>query len=191
MTPPPVIPEPSVPPAHARWFAEHVQPHEASLRSYVRGAFPSVRDVDDVVQDSLLRIWKAGAHQRIHSVRAFLFTIARRLALDHVRRERISPIDSLGHLGALSVVEEREGVVESVGRQERIQLLAAAIATLPARCRDVFIVYKIEGVPRKEAAARLGLSEKTVEAHTARAMRHCEAYFRRHANEAFARDERI
>lgn len=190
MTPPPVIPDPPVSSTHARWFTEQVQPHEASLRSYLRGAFPAVRDVDDVVQDSLLRIWKVGAHQRIRSVRAFLFTVARRLALDHVRRERISPIDALGHLGALSVVEEREGVVETVGRQESIQLLAAAIATLPTRCRDVFIAYKIEGLPRKEAAARLGLSEKTVEAHTARAMRHCEAFFRRHGSEGFARDER-
>jgi|GEM_PF-6457756 len=45
----------------ARWFAEEVHPHESSLRAYLRGAFPSVRDVDDVVQESFLRIWGARA----------------------------------------------------------------------------------------------------------------------------------
>jgi hypothetical protein len=35
---------------HARWFAEEVQPHEPSLRSYLRNTFPALPDVDDVVQ---------------------------------------------------------------------------------------------------------------------------------------------
>lgn len=179
MSSPPAISESPAVPAQARWFNEEVQPHEASLRAYLRGSFPAVRDVDDVVQDSFLRVWKARASQPIRSAKAFLFTVARRLALDHVRRERISPIAAIGHLGELRVIEERPGVLDDVGQRERIQLLAEAIAGLPERCRDVFILYKIEGLARKEAAARLGLSEKTVEAHTARAMRHCEAYFRR------------
>jgi RNA polymerase sigma-70 factor (ECF subfamily) len=168
-----------------------VHAHEASLRSYLRGAFPAVRDVDDVVQESFLRVWKACATQPIRSARAFLFTVARRLALDHVRHERASPIDPVGHLAALAVVADRLDVVEDIGRRERIGLLAEAIADLPARCREVFLLYKVQGLPRREAAARLGLSEKTVEVHTARAMRHCENFFRRKGVKgAFADDTR-
>lgn len=161
------------------WFVKEVHAHESSLRSYLRGSFPAVRDVDDVVQESYLRVWRACATQQIRSAKAFLFTVARRLALDQVRRERISPIESIGHLGGLSVLDDGPGLVEAVGQRERIQLLAQAIAALPERCRDVFILYKINGLSRKAAAARLGLSEKTVEAHTARAMRHCEEFLRR------------
>jgi RNA polymerase sigma-70 factor (ECF subfamily) len=163
----------------AQWFTQEVHAHDSSLRTYLRGAFPAVRDVDDVVQETYLRTWKACAAQPIRSAKAFLFTVARRLALDHVRRDRGSPIIAVGHLAELNVVEERADTLENLGRRERVQLLAEAIADLPDRCRDVFILYKIKGLPRKEAAAELGLSEKTVEAHTAKAMRHCEAFFRR------------
>jgi hypothetical protein len=51
------------PPAAAlrAWFAEEVQPHDAQLKAYLRGAFPAVRDVEDVVQESYLRVWRARA----------------------------------------------------------------------------------------------------------------------------------
>jgi RNA polymerase sigma factor (sigma-70 family) len=179
VNPPPAVSDPPVSPPPAQWFAEEVQAHEASLRSYLHHAFPAVRDVDDVVQESFLRIWKARATQPIRSARAFLFIVARRIAIDLVRRNRISPIASVSHLPGLPVIEDRPGVIEDVGRRERIELLAEAIAGLPARCREVFILHKIQAFSRKEVAAQLGLSEKTVEVQTARAMRRCEAHFRR------------
>jgi RNA polymerase sigma factor (sigma-70 family) len=163
----------------ARWFSDEVHAHDSSLRSYLRGSFPAVRDVDDVVQESYRRVWQAAAKQKIRSAKAFLFTVARRLALDHVRHTRVSPIESVGHLAGLAVVEDGRDLVEDVGRRERLELLAEAISQLPDRCREVFLLYKIQGLPRREAAARLGLSEKTVEVHTARAMRHCERFFQR------------
>lgn len=186
MAPPPTLPESSAVPPAAGWFAAEIQAHDPGLRSYLRGQFPSVRDVDDVVQESYLRLWKAAAAQPIRSARAFLFTVARRLALDHVRRRRTSPIEPVAHLGALGVPAEQADVVDDVSGRERLVLLAEAIATLPDRCRDVFVLYKIRGLSRKAAAAALGLSEKTVEAHTARAMRHCEEFLRRRgAGEGF------
>jgi len=163
----------------AQWFSDEVHAHDSRLRSYLRGSFPAVRDVEDVIQESYLRVCKAAASQRIRSAKSFLFTVARRLAIDHVRHGRISPIESVGHLAALSVIEDKSDLIADVGRRERLDLLAEAISELPTRCREVFIVYKIRGVSRKAAAAQLRLSEKTVEVHTARAMRHCEAFFRR------------
>ena len=58
----------------ARWFTEEVDPHRSASRADVQRAFPGVRDVDDVVQDSLLRIWTARASRQIGCARA-LFTI--------------------------------------------------------------------------------------------------------------------
>jgi RNA polymerase sigma-70 factor (ECF subfamily) len=54
----------------ARWFTEEVDPHRGALRAYVKRAFPGVRDVDDVVQDSLLRIWTTRASRQIGGARA-------------------------------------------------------------------------------------------------------------------------
>jgi len=175
---------------HTRWFSEEVRPHERSLRSYLRGAFPAVRDVDDVVQESYLRIWKARMAHPIDSSRAFLFTVARHLALDWVRRERVAPIEAVGDLAALSVVQEGPGVAEAASLHEKIELLAEAVARLPARCREIVILRKLQGVPQREVAARLGLSEKTVEVQVARGVRRCEDYLRKRGVGSFHDHER-
>ncbi|MGH8016703.1 MAG: RNA polymerase sigma factor [Opitutaceae bacterium] len=81
-----------------RWFAEEVHVHEASLRSYVRGAFPAVHDVV-VVQESYLRIWRARLAQPIVSSKAFLFTVARHVVNDLARRARRSPVHPASRRG--------------------------------------------------------------------------------------------
>jgi RNA polymerase sigma-70 factor (ECF subfamily) len=163
----------------ARWFAEEVHPHDAQLKAYLRGAFPAVRDVDDVVQESYLRIWQARAAQPIQFAQAFLFKIARHLALDHVRREKIAPFLSVGDSAASSVLEPGPNAADTATAQEKLRMLADAIEHLPARCRQVVILRKLQSVSQREVAARLGISEKTVEAQLARGLARCEHYLRR------------
>ena len=79
-------------PEQARWFLEQVHPHDQALKGYLRGSFPKMRDVDDVVQESYLKIWQARRRQPIDSARAFLFRIARNLALNLTGREQRSPV---------------------------------------------------------------------------------------------------
>lgn len=122
---------PEKPKPPEKWFAEDVHPHDSLLRSYLRGRFPKVRDIDDVVQESYLRIWKARALHPIDSAKAFLFRIARNLALDTVRRGRNSPIDSVTDLAGLFVIEDKPDAASVATRQQEIEMLVEAIATLP------------------------------------------------------------
>jgi RNA polymerase sigma-70 factor (ECF subfamily) len=162
-----------------RWFAEEIHPHEGSLRTYLQGSFPTVADLDDVVQESYVRTLRAKAGHPIRSAKAFLFTVARRLVLDLLRHERVSPIDNASQLEQINVIDERVDVAEDVSRRERISLMGDAITELPARCRAVFILHKVQGFSRRETAARLGLAERTVEIQTAKAIRRCAEYLRR------------
>ena len=166
VTTPPEKPKPP-----EKWFTEEVHPHESSLKAYLRGRFPSVRDVDDVVQESYLRIWKARALHPIDSAKAFLFRVARNLALDNVRRDRNSPIEGVTDLAALFVLDDRPDAAAMAARQQEIDLLVDAIDALPARCREIFILRKLPGVSQKDIAARLGLSEQTVQVQAARGLR--------------------
>lgn len=163
----------------ARWFEEEVHPHGSSLKAYLRSSFPTVRDVDDLVQESYLRIWKARAAQPILSAKAFLFTVARRLALDVLRHDRRSPVDSSGDLADLDVFNREQVVTEIVTRNEKIQLLIGAIDSLPASCREIVILRKLKFVPQKEVAAKLGISEKGVENQLARGLARCRAHLQR------------
>jgi RNA polymerase sigma-70 factor (ECF subfamily) len=149
-----------------RWFKDEIQPHDAQLKAYLRGSFPSVRDVEDVVQESYLRVWRAQAVQTITCARGFLYQIARHVALDLLRHERTSPIEAVTDLAALRVSDERPDAAT----------VADAIDALPARCREIFILRKIKRLPQKEIARQLGLSEQTVQVQVQRGMRRCEAY---------------
>jgi RNA polymerase sigma factor (sigma-70 family) len=164
----------------ARWFAAEVHPHDAQLKAYLRSSFPAVRDIDDVVQESYLRIWRSRAVQPIHSAKAFLFKVARHVALNLVDRQRASPVMVVGDLAALPVLDNRPGVVETVSKNEKVRLLVLALATLPPRCREITILRKLKGVPQRDVAAQLGIAEKTVEEQVARGVRRCEDYLRRH-----------
>ena len=163
----------------ARWFAEEVHPHRSASRAYVQRAFPSVRDVDDVVQDSLLRIWTTRASRQIGCARAFLFKIARNRALDLLRHDQASPFVGVRDLAALSVAEDAPPPSDALSTTEQIELVADAIADLPDRCREIVVLRKLSGLSQREVATRLGLSERTVEVQVARGARRCAEFLRR------------
>lgn len=171
--------EPSPLADQTRWFTENVHPHDSSLKSYLRGSFPAIRDVDDVVQESYLRIWMARAEQPIHCARAFLFRVARNVALNLLNRERVSRIDCVEDLTALAVVEDGLNAAATACAREELLLLAQAIDSLPARCREIVILRRIKSVPQREIAARLGIAEATVEAQVVRGVKRCGDYLRR------------
>lgn len=160
----------------ARWFAEEIQPHESSLRSYLRRVFPLLPDVDDLVQESYARLIRARAAGRVSYAKAFLFTTARNAALDFFRRRQVVRIDGVADLAALPVLEDRPGVADSVARQQELALLAAAVRTLPARCRQVMTLRLMYALSHKEIAAELGISDQTVKAQLAKGMRRCSEY---------------
>lgn len=49
----------------ARWFATEVHPHEPALRSYLRAHFPTLRDIDDLVQEAYARVIQARHNGRV------------------------------------------------------------------------------------------------------------------------------
>lgn len=150
------------------------------LRAWLRTQFPSLTDPDDLVQETFARVLQARAAAPIASAKAFLFTTARNLALDQVRRRKIIGIDALTETTAKFVFDDVPGVSETVGRRQELELLTQAIQSLPERCRQVLTLRKIYGLSQKEIAAQLGISEHTVEAQVGNGMRRCAEFLARH-----------
>lgn len=161
----------------ARWFSEEVQPHESSLRSYLRNVFPSLTDIDDLVQESYARLIRAKDAGRISYAKAFLFATARNAALDLVRRRRVVSIESIGDMAGLSVVEDRPDAADAANKQQELELLATAVRGLPERCRQVLTLRLLYGLSHKEIAANLRISEHTVKAQLAKGTRRCADFF--------------
>ena len=158
---------PPTDPATARWFAEEVQPHEAQLRGYLAARFSAHVDIDDLVQETYARLLQSRAQTQFRSTKAYLFTTARNLAFDTLRRRKIIAIDGIAEMDLLPVFEDRPGVSEAVCHDQELQMLAEAIQALPERCRRVVTLRKLHGLSHREIAQQLGIAENTVNAQVA------------------------
>ena len=112
----------------------------------------------------------------IASAKAFLFQVARHLAIDAARETKATPVDSLRDFSAITVIEDKPSAADVLCYQEKVSLVATALTQLPARCREVFILRKFKQVPQRIIAAQLGISERTVESQVTRGMKLMEAY---------------
>lgn len=148
----------------ARWFATEVYPHEPALRSYLRNQFPTLRDIDDLVQDTYARLIRAWHSGRVKEARPYLFSTARNVAIDLCRRNRVIAFEPLATTSALLMADSVADLGTTLDEDRKFNLLAEAIAALPHRCRQVLILRKLEGLSHRGIAERLGISENTVSA---------------------------
>jgi len=146
----------------SRWFVEEVKPHERILRGYLQKRFPSLSDHDDIVQEAYIRLLRAESNGRLTCAKAFLFTVARNVAIDLLRRRQAAGHDRMSDVAETRVLDEATSVAESLERQQRQEVLIEAIASLPDRCREVLMLRHLDGLSYKEIATRLGISPNTV-----------------------------
>lgn len=162
----------------AKWFAEEVQPHEPELRAYLRRRFPSLADIDDLIQETYSRLVQARHAGKVNEARPYLFATARNAACDAFRRSRIISVTGLAKIERLPVVEDRPAAGEALARAQELELLRDAIAALPPRCRQVFTLCKLYGRSHREVAQQLGISEHTVNAQIAIGLLRCRDFLR-------------
>jgi RNA polymerase sigma-70 factor (ECF subfamily) len=161
----------------SRWFATEVQPHQPALRAWLLARFPTLTDVDNLVQDAFARLLVARETAVIRSPRALLFTTARHLALDAVRRQQVVRFEAITDETDSSVLADTTDVVAAVSKQQELELLTHAIQSLPPRCRQIFTLRTAFGLTQKEIAAKLRVSESTVEKQMAQGIRLCAKFF--------------
>jgi RNA polymerase sigma-70 factor (ECF subfamily) len=163
----------------ARWYAEEVQPHGGALRSYLLGRFPALPDVDDLVQESLVSVLRAREIGRVDSPKALLFVVARNLALDAMRRQKVIFFEPLTEFSDSSDGSDEANVVEMVSKRQEFDLLLLAIQSLPDRCRQVVTLRTAYRLSQREIADKLGITESTVEKQISKGIRRCTEYFAR------------
>ena len=116
----------AVPPADpetTQWFIAHVQPHEAMLRAWLARGFGPRLAIDDVVQEAFLRVIRAREMGELQTPKAFLFAIARNLALDQLRRHAVSRTDSLVEADFSNVLDDHASIPDHVARNQDLAIL--------------------------------------------------------------------
>lgn len=154
-----------------RWFLRQILPHEPSLRRWLGRRQSTGIDVDDIIQEAYAVLYERPAVDDIRFPRAYLFQIANSLVVRHVRRARVVSIQAVETLELLDFAEDAATPEQHAVDRDELRQLAKAIAAMPDQTRQAFILRRIHGLSQRDIAARMRLSENTVEKHIARGIR--------------------
>ncbi|MGJ4996991.1 RNA polymerase sigma factor [Bradyrhizobium sp. HKCCYLS3077] len=126
----------------------------------------------EVLQETYLKIESMHSTDEIKSPKAYLFRIALNIANDYrraqARRLTTEEVDTL-----LDIPDDRPTPEREIEERSEIALLRQALADLPARRRQVLLLSRIEGLPHREIAQRIGVTVRTVESDLKQAIEHC------------------
>ncbi len=153
------------------WFVEQILVHEEALLRYLRHCWPRREEAHDLRQDIYARVYEAAGKALPAQPKAFLFATARNLLADRARRARVVSIEPMGDFEPSHVLVDDVSPERWCGGRQLLHRLADAFDGLPDRCREAVWLRRVEELPQKDVAMRMGISEKTVEKHLAKGMR--------------------
>lgn len=165
-----------------RWFLRNILPHEPALRGWLSRRAPTGLDADDIIQESYTILAELESAEAIRHPRAYLFQVARSVIMRHVRRARIVPIHSVDDLERLEHPEDAASPEQYAIDRDELRQLARAIAAMPLKTREAFVLRRVNGVSQREIAARMRISENTVETHISRGILFLIDWFGRSGN---------
>ncbi len=152
-------------------FQAYYQPLYHLSISYLKDE----EEAKGVVQEAFIKLWEI--RHELHSdsnLRNFLFTLVKNNCLNILKRrqiilkhhEKIKWMEMHYQYESLSRIGEN--YLEFNELKEKIDL---AIKNLPEHCRIVFEMSRFEDLKNREIAEKLGISQKTVEAHLTKALK--------------------
>ncbi len=146
--------------------------YSADLVAYLTYKTGCRDTASDLLQETFVRYLQAVRISDVKDPGSFLFTIARNLVIDHVRkamRRQIRPTP-------VAVLDARPSETPSVERmleaRKRLSVIFAALDDLSPRAAQVFRLSRIEGMSYRQIADILEISESTVQKDLTRALEH-------------------
>jgi len=154
--------------------------NQDALRRFISRFGPCAEEADDIAQETFLKGFAAEQITEIREPRAFLFRIAKNLALGELRTRRRAQTDKIEDFGGDGIlVDERQALAdEQLDANKKLAVLAMAVALLPPQCRRVFLMARVEGLRHKQIASRLNITVSNVEKLVAKGLLKCSRYLR-------------
>ena len=136
-----------------------------SVRRFLAYKLKDRQDVDDLVQETMLRTLRAEQRRLIQSPISYAITTAKSVLCDFWRNNRVVTQELDGELD----VPSRSMDEHQIDRQ-KVEIVAEIVDKMPALRREVFIRRRLEGHSREEIANDLGLSVEAVKKHINRGL---------------------
>src|ERR1043166_1392844 len=94
----------------ARWYEAELRPHEPILRAWLQSQFSDVRDIDDIVQEAVVRTLRARDTVGLRSPKAFFFVTARNLALMQLRHRKVAGESAFAEIDVSGIMDEQADI---------------------------------------------------------------------------------
>ena len=142
-----------------------------ALIAYFLRRVPNPAEAEDLAHDVFLRLAGVPLDQ-LRSADAYIFHVAANLLRDRARRWKVRNDYGAAQVAAVDTEELETHAFDPERIEVARRSLAALVARLmelPERTREIFILYRIENIARRNIAQAYGLSLSTVEKEVARA----------------------
>ena len=151
-----------------------------SILAALAARFVRPGDVEDIVQETFLRVFMADSRRNIDHPKTFMHRTARNLALNFIARKAnvlVGPVEEMPDQDVYTNSSDPESQYEA---KEKFRLFCLAVRHLPPACRRAFILKRVYGLSQGEIAAYMNISESTVEKHVAKGLVRCTEFLRSH-----------
>jgi RNA polymerase sigma factor (sigma-70 family) len=156
---------------------------ESSLKRFVARFFSRPQDIEEVVQETFLRAFHAEKEVEVRAPKAFLFKIARNLALKELTKKSRLITDYIEDFDGPETLGQEGFGEDHMEMRQKLAAFCHVVASLPPQCRRAFLMRKVYGFSQKEIAERLDISVSTVEKHIASGLMKCSAYMRENGHQ--------
>ncbi|WP_206019477.1 RNA polymerase sigma factor [Pseudomaricurvus alkylphenolicus] len=149
------------------------------LKQFLTRFLKRHQDIEDVVQETYLRAHLAEQKSEIQQPKAFLFRVAKNIALNELKKKSRQITDFIEDCDPQVVIENTDTLESELEAQQHLGLYCEAIAQLPEKCRQACLLRKVHGMSHKEIAERMDLTVSSVEKYLAKGVLACQAYIQK------------
>ena len=146
------------------------------LHHFLRRFLHRPQDIEDVVQETYLKAYAAEQVTDISHPRAYLFSIAKNIALSELVKKSSQITGYIEECKTELAIGTTATVESEIEAQQSVGAYCDAVAQLPEKCRRVFLLRKVHGLKQREIAETLGISVRMVEKHLRVGTLKCRAY---------------
>ncbi len=150
--------------------------HNRMLVGYLTSRLRSEQEAKEVAQEAYVRLLQLQDPGTPSLLRAYLFKTATNLAIDRLRHRKVQyqaeEQPELFESLTGTAIELNDPANQLMEREQTARLLGY-LQELPIKCQQVFNLHRLEGVPQREVAVRLGFSERMVRRYVTYAMLYC------------------
>lgn len=151
-------------------FARFTEQYSSRLYYYAFGLLGQKEPAEEIVSDVFFEVWKSRKELgRIGCMPAWLQTVTYRKAISYLRKETGKTAVPFNEIADFTFAPVQSPDEEMISKEE-VAGINRAIEKLPPKCKHVFFLAKIEGLPYLQIAERLQISVKTVNYHIAYAV---------------------